>query len=86
MGATTLRMAISFRSHPNRLHILDLNQTLPSSHLLEFVSALSDGVTAPNLRTNTLNFSFVQNFFRQVLKTLKQHLRLRFWITSELMR
>jgi len=28
----------------------------------------------------------VQNFFRQVLKTLKQHLRLRFWITSELMR
>jgi len=86
MGEMTLQIATSFQSHPNRLHILDLDQTLPLSHLLEYVSALSDGVTVLNLRTNTLNFSFVQKFFRQVLKTLKQHLRLRFWITSELMR
>jgi hypothetical protein len=48
-------------------------------------SSLSDGVVAPKAQTNLFSFSSGRNSFRRVLRTPKQHLRLRFWTILEWM-
>jgi hypothetical protein len=69
---------MSVRSTPNPHRIVDHDQILPSFHLPVSSNVLSDGAIARNPQINTFNFSFMQDFSQQVLKTRRQYLRLRF--------